>query len=286
MASSPSEIYVAHHDLIERSIASVCRRQCLRDADAEDFAGIVRLHLIDNDYAVLRRFEGRSSLSSYLAVVITRQFQDWRNARWGKWRSSAEARRLGDVAVRLETLTVRDGLSMDEAHEVLRTHHDARETRAELEALFARFPVRHKRRLVDDDAMETMAATIGAADAHVVATEARDAASRAAAALTAAITGLPPQDRLILKMRFESGYAVADIAKALHLEAKPLYRRIERMLLTLRGTLEHAGLTRESVATVLNDYGFDALESASTTADIRLFPGARAGHPQPGGQHD
>ena len=58
------------------------------------------------------------------------------------------------------------------------------------------------------------------------------------------------------------------------------------MLLTLRGTLEHAGLTRESVATVLNDFGFDALESAPNTADIRVFPGARAGHPQPGGQHD
>jgi RNA polymerase sigma factor for flagellar operon FliA len=285
MVSSPSELYVAHHQIIERTIASVCRRQCLRDADAEDFAGIVRLHLIEHDYAVLRRFEGRSSLASYLAVVITRQFQDWRNARWGKWRSSAEAKRLGDVAVRLELLTVRDGLTLDEAHEILRTHHGIHESRAQLEALCGRFPVRHKRRFVDDEDMETVAATAGAADAGIVASEARDAASRAATQLARAIDGLPFQDRLVLKMRFESGYTVADIAKALHLDAKPLYRRIERMLSTLRDALEDAGLTRESVAAALDDYGFDALASGPQSAEIRVFPATPAG-PLPGGQHD
>ena len=285
MVTSPSELYVAHHQVIERTIVSVCRRQCLRDADAEDFAGVVRLHLLENDYAVLRRFEGRSSMASYLTVVITRQFQDWRNARWGKWRSSAEARRLGDVAVRLEILTVRDGLTMDEAHEMLRTHHGIHESRAQLETLCARFPVRHKRRFVDDEAMDTLAATAGAADAGVVASEARHAASRAATQLAEAIDGLPSQDRLVLKMRFESGYTVADIAKVLQLDAKPLYRRIERMLSTLRDTLERAGLTRESVAAALNDYGFDALASGSSSAEIRVFPAALAG-PHAGGQHD
>ena len=41
--------------------------------------------------------------------------QDWRNARWGKWRPSAEARRQGALATHLERLMRRDGLTFEEA---------------------------------------------------------------------------------------------------------------------------------------------------------------------------
>src|SRR4029079_5287918 len=133
-------IYLAHRELIDRAIWSVCRRHGLSGADADDFAGGVRLHLIEDDYAVLRRFEQRSSLQTYLLAVITHCFQDFRNARWGKWRPSAEARRLGPLAVRLETMTVRDGLTLDEAYETLRTHFNLTESRQAIEVMAARFP--------------------------------------------------------------------------------------------------------------------------------------------------
>lgn len=254
---APHELYVANADLIERTIASVCRRHHLFGADAEDLAGVVRLHLIEDNYAVLRRFEGRSSLTSFLVVVITRQFQDWRNARWGKWRPSAEAKRMGDTAVRLETLTVRDGMSLDEAHEVLRTHYHVRDSRSALEAMAERFPVRHKRMFVDDSAMEMMAAPSADAEALALASESAVAAQQASAALADVLRALPPQDRLILKMRFKDNQQVSEIAKALHLEAKPLYRRFDKLLQSLRTSLEEAGLTAESMATALAGHGFD-----------------------------
>lgn len=269
--SAPYELYVANIDLIERTIASVCRRQQLFGADAEDFAGIVRLHLIEDNYAVLRQFEGRSSLVSYLTVVITRQFQDWRNSRWGKWRPSVEARRLGETAVRLETLTVRDGMSLDEAHEVLRTHYHVRDSRAALEVMAQRFPVRHKRLFVDDSAMEMMAAPAADAEALARAAESAAVAQEASAALADALRTLPPQDRLILKMRFRDNQQVAEIAKSLQVEAKPLYRRFEKLLQSLRASLEEAGLTAERIATALADHGFDHREMARTESagDVR-----------------
>lgn len=250
-------MYVSNAELIERSIRAVCRRHSLFGADAEDFAGIVRIHLISNNYAVLRQFQGRSSLSSYLSVVITRQFQDWRNARWGKWRSSAEAKRLGDTAVRLEILTVRDGLTLDEAHEVLRTHYQLRDSRAALEALSARFPVRHRRVMVDDSAMEVMAACEISAEERAVGAELSSTAARASTALGRSLKSLPPQDQLILRMRFHDNVPIADIAKALHLEAKPLYRRIDKLLATLRTSLEATGLTSKIVTEALDAHGFD-----------------------------
>jgi len=271
MSSASHEIYLAHSDLIERAIATVCRRHHLYGADAEDLASTVRLHLVVGDYAVLRQFQGRSSLPSYLIVVITRQFQDWRNARWGKWRPSAEAKRLGDLAVRLETLTVRDGCSLDDAHELLRTHHHITESREALELLAVRFPQRYKRSFVNDDVVETIASPAGTAEDDVIAGEAAASARRASDALGGAMRSLPAQDRLILTMKFEDNCSIADIARALRLESKPLYRHMEKLLAALRLALEAQGLTAEDLAVAWSRRGFDALGTRETWGEVRPF---------------
>jgi RNA polymerase sigma factor (sigma-70 family) len=285
MVAAAEEIYLSNADLIERALAMVCRRHGLYGADAEDFASTARLHLIENDYAVLRQFQGRSSLPSYLVVVITRQFQDWRNARWGKWRPSAEAKRLGETAVRLETLTVRDGLTIDEAYEVLRTHHKISVTRAELESMAARFPVRHKKSFVDEEAMSALPSSDRGGEESAMSKEAERTARRAAIALTASLRQLPPQDRLILKMRFEDSCPVARIADALQLEQKPLYRRIDRLLFGLRRTLESEGVKADELVEAWAQRGFDMLDQEKL-GEVRPF--SRSG-PSPaltGGHHD
>jgi DNA-directed RNA polymerase specialized sigma24 family protein len=62
---------------------------------------------------------------------------------------------------------------------------------------------------------------------------------------------LPPQDRLILKMRFGQGFNVAEIAATLHLPQKPLYRRIDAILGALRKRLEGEGMRASEVAELL-----------------------------------
>ena len=286
MASASHETYLANADLIERALASVCRRHGLYGADAEDFSSSARLHLIKDDSAILRKFEARSSLSTYLIVVITRQFQDWRNARWGKWRPSAEAKRLGETAVRLETLTTRDGLSLDEAYEVLRTRHQIPDTRAAVETMAARLPVRHKRTFVSDDVVETLPATTETGEDAVIALEAAATARRASDALTAATRQLPAQDRLILKMRFQDGCQIADIARALRLEAKPLYRRLEKLLTELRQTLVAGGLTAADLTVAWSRQGFDALDQPESGAEVRPFSRSGKAPAMTGGQRD
>jgi RNA polymerase sigma-70 factor (ECF subfamily) len=44
----------------------------LSEADTEDIAAEILLAIVDNDYAVLRRFKGNSSLPTYLTVVARR----------------------------------------------------------------------------------------------------------------------------------------------------------------------------------------------------------------------
>src|SRR5436190_23742802 len=113
------ELFLANLGLVDRIVAFVCRRNHYRDDEAEDLAGHVRLKLIENDYAILRKFEGRSSFSTYLTTVIQRLSFQYRVQMWGKWRPSAEAQRIGEAGITLERLMTRDGLTFHEALETL-----------------------------------------------------------------------------------------------------------------------------------------------------------------------
>jgi len=114
---------------IERITRFVARRNRLSPADAEDFCSEVNVALIENDYAALGSYQGRSSLPTYLSTVIQRRFLDFRRKAWGKWRSSAEALRRGPLAERMERLLYRDGLTFEQAVETLRTNFACAEDR-------------------------------------------------------------------------------------------------------------------------------------------------------------
>ena len=119
--TSPSVDYeallVAHLPLIDSVVRAVAHRYWLSADETDDLGGDIRLKLVENDHDVLRKFEGRSSLRTYLMTVVLRHVLDQRNARWGKWRPSVLARQLGPIAILLDQLLTRDGLSFDEAVE-------------------------------------------------------------------------------------------------------------------------------------------------------------------------
>src|ERR1051325_11449255 len=71
---------------IEKTIGVLARRQGFRGAEADDLASWIKLRLIEQDYAVFRKFRGESSISTYLTVVITTLVQDYKVQLWGRWR--------------------------------------------------------------------------------------------------------------------------------------------------------------------------------------------------------
>ena len=269
-------IYLANRTAIEQAIRNVCRRQRLSAADGEEFASVVHLRLITDEYAVLRKFEGRSSLRTYLITVVTHVYLDWRNARWGKWRPSEGAKRKGALAVQLERLLTRDGLGFEEACEVLRTNHGVTETRESLETVAAALTPRAPRRFVAEDTLNDYPDTAGFPDAVLEQREAAAAARGAVALLSEATARLPPEDHLILKMRFHDGFSIADIARFLNLDQKGLYRRIDRLLADLRTSLQGAGLTDESAMFAIEQGGFAVIDDPADErqefpGEVRLF---------------
>ena len=68
---SAQDPYLAHQDLIERALTFVCNRHRLRREDAEDFSSAFRLHLMEDDYRIIRLFRGASSMQTYLGTEVT-----------------------------------------------------------------------------------------------------------------------------------------------------------------------------------------------------------------------
>ena len=230
------DLFTTHLPTIEWAIRRTCRRNCLREEEAEDFASSVRLKLLEDDCAVLRKFKGDAKLSTFLVTVVQHLFQDYRIAKWGKWRPSAAAKRAGAVAVQLEILTVRDGMDFDQAVETLQRNFGVEETAAELAEIAGRLPPRVPRRFEGEEALERAAVTAAGADAEgaLLDGEREATARRVEAALGEALAELPAEDRLLLKMRFEDGFQVSRIATVLGQRQRQLYSRCERLVKELR----------------------------------------------------
>jgi RNA polymerase sigma factor (sigma-70 family) len=233
-----------HLGLVEKAIKFTVRRHRLQGDEAEEFAAVVRLRLIEDDYAILRKFKGRSSMQTFLFVVIQRMFQDWLIARHGRWRASAEARRLGPIAMRLEKLMGYDRLSFAEAANVLRLDARLNPTERELEDLATRLDIHHRRRFLGEQGLEQAAAPASAPDTAIIA---REQASHALSALNQTLAGLVEDELSLIRLRFVDQLSLADIARRRRIDAKALYRQFERLLDRLRAALQAAGISFESV---------------------------------------
>jgi RNA polymerase sigma factor for flagellar operon FliA len=251
---TPEETYLEHLRTIKRIAAFVARRNHLEAADAEDFVQEVCLRLIEDDYAIIRKFECRSKFETYLTTVITRLFYQCRVEQWGKWRPSAEAKRLGEKAITLERLLSREGFTLSEAIRMLTTPKNSPYTVAELEAIHLRLPPRSPRPIIVSEDVVPDVTTVEP-DAH----ERMEAADRARAKeeavrkLDEVIEGMAAEDQLILKLRFWHGRRVPEIARALTLDQKKLYKRLERLFLELRREMKAAGCDDAVVSDVLWD---------------------------------
>lgn len=256
--SSAERLLVGNLDLVERLVRFVCRNK-LDAAEAEEFSAWVKLRLVENHYAILRKFQGRCSLPTYLTIVIRRLFSDYQIHLHGKWHTSAAAEKLGPVAVQLERLLHRDRKPLDEAIAIVSTQ-DGAPSPSELEQLATELPARrpHPVRVSPDDVASQLAVSSDA-ESRVMAADRQQTANKVMRVLAKSLAALPPDDQALLRMRYAQDMTVAEIARMLQVEQKPLYRRIEAIKKDLRKQLINGGIKPEDVADIVgrNDTRLD-----------------------------
>ncbi|HEY6136963.1 MAG TPA: sigma-70 family RNA polymerase sigma factor [Thermoanaerobaculia bacterium] len=246
---SGAELFRANLALIDRVIARVCAKNRLLGPDADDFASEVRLELMADDYAVLRSWEGRSSLATFLTIVVQRLLINARVRERGRWHASHEAQRMGRAAVELERLVQRDGRSLDEAIPIVQSVEPGL-THDEVAAMAGRLPPRAPRPVavaVDPDLLPAQES----AETRAMAAETQRISARASDVVRRTLAAMPLEDRVILRLRFGRGMTVADVARMMQTEQRPLYRRIEASLRRLRTALAEAGIDGATAAELI-----------------------------------
>jgi RNA polymerase sigma factor (sigma-70 family) len=249
---SPDDLYSANADLIERVLERSCRAHRLPADTADEFRSWARLRLFDHDQAILRKFGGRSTLRTFLLTVVERLFLDWRNHEWGKWRPSNQARRLGDLAIELEKLVLRDHYTVHEAVQTLVARGLA-SSELECERLWARLPRRPRRQRVEEEQLAGLPAPGRASDA-VEEAERRAQETVLVEALERVILALPAGDQIVLRLRFWSGFKISRIAELIGEDPKALYRRFDRACVELKLRLDAEGVRVEDVAGLLGTF--------------------------------
>lgn len=234
---------------ITRVVRKVCTRHRVQSDDACEIVSALLLKVIDNDYAVIRQFDGRSDFRTYMYTVAHRFVLDYRNSQWGKWRPSAEARRIGRAAILLERFIIRDGFTAREAVESVSTTLALQS--AEVSALADRLRLRVPARRAFEREIASQSPVMRAADAFVQRTEACAGADRVRTALAAALATLGSDDRGLLRLRFARGLSIARIAALARVDQKRLYRRFDSILHRLRQRLAKEGIERADLFNVV-----------------------------------
>jgi RNA polymerase sigma factor (sigma-70 family) len=227
------ELLTAHYPLIQRMLKRVARARRLSQEAADELRSLLHLKLLENDCFVLRKFAGRSSLETYLTTVTTRIHLDQQMAAWGRWRPSMRARRQGATAIRLERLIARDGLTVGQAIQVLRSDHRVTEVPRVLEQMALTVSSRRRARVCGHAALETlpdasMPCVLPSSDAE------RTAGTQMRRALARALVSLSSGDRQLLRLRYRNGWTIARVAQEVGLGQKRAYREFERVHGALR----------------------------------------------------
>lgn len=241
----PSHLLLKELPLVEKIVSAICRRNGMNPDATEEFASVVKLALVDEDYAIIRAFQGRSRFSTYIAAVVRRLLIDYQRHNLGKWHDSAEAVRQGEKGIAVERAMLRDGRSAEETLEHLRKQHPDI-TRGEIEAIVARLPPRVRRRMVDLEEAGAVAAPTAADERVHSAT-----GEHISRIVCAFIDDLPVEDQLLFRLRFDSDMSVAQIGRSLHLEQQGLYRRLYKHFSALREKLIRAGIDSRAVEEVI-----------------------------------
>lgn len=250
----PKAAFLANLELVDALSISIARRNGCDGDEVDDFVAIVRSRLVENDYAIWRKHRGKSSLRAFLSVVIANLFRDHRIAQWGKWRPSAHARRHGHTGVALDRLIRRDGASIDLAVKAIASRDDCALDERALRQIAADLPQKKDRRPQRLEDAPSLATTATAEDG-LQSKETARLRERVIGAVREVLDTLPEEDQTILRLLFWENHSVAQVARTLRVEARPLYRKIKRRYGDLEDRLDKRGVDASAVTTLLNAPG-------------------------------
>lgn len=248
----PESLFLSHLKWVERTAVFVARKHGYGSEDADDFCSHTKIKLLEDDYAVFRKFRSRSSLRLYLKTVIHRLYIDYEIAQRGKWRPSTTAQNLGPVAVQLEELLHWKHHSFEEAFEILNTRHGGTVHRNDLLDIAGKLPKRWGRTTIQFVPLSRSSDPEATAGKGSDGSQGSETARVLGDVLSQAISQLSGSDRLMLRMRFQDDFTFEEIARFVKKKKMQVYGRLRKILADLQEELVSQGISTTEVQEVLN----------------------------------
>ena len=129
------------------------------------------------------------------------------------------------------------------------------ESRDTLYLVSLKLPLRSQHQAASSDGREPI--DPASASSPVEQAERQALARRICLVLRRVIAALPARDRILMRLHFERGLSIADVARSLGEDQKALYRRRDALLKQLRAELEAEGIRREDVGELLSEVDWD-----------------------------
>ncbi|WP_448874279.1 hypothetical protein [Desulfobulbus propionicus] len=240
-----------------------------REELAEEAALFVMDKLAEEDWRRLRAFTGQSTLTTYIGALSLRLLEDFARIRFGRVKPPSWVQRLGGIWETLFRLLCLERYTPAEAMEILATRQACSASVAEQAAfhLLGKIPHCGSHRGEQVELTEDLAA----GEAHDEGTQPerqweREEREQCLTALGSIVfddhgdivhttrlldmvlkadISLEPRDRLLLKLCFRDGVAVAQAGRMLGWNRHQVHGRLRRLLQRLRRDLADAGLDRE-----------------------------------------
>ena len=247
----PEALFLQHLEFIDRTARSVARRHGYESEDAHDFCSHVKIKLLEDNYAVFRKYQGRSSLTLYLRTVIHRLYIDHEIAQKGKWRPSTTAQRMGPIAVELEQLLYWKHHTLEEAYQILNSKQGIELERDSLYEIAQKLPRRRGKTSVQYLPLDDMRVPEPAAQRDAPDPETEQKAKHLARIVKGFVERLSGADRLMLKMRFQDDFTFEEIARFVKEKKLQVYWRLRRILVALQEELRANSLSKTEVRNIL-----------------------------------
>jgi RNA polymerase sigma factor (sigma-70 family) len=251
-AEQPQLWLEAHYPEVETLSQKLCQQKRIWGEEAEDFQSLVRLHLVERDYAVVRELAQAHSLQTYLYAVFSRLLVDFIRQSKGRFRPSRKAEGLGETAVLLERLVLQQRLSLEEAYQTLIINHRLLLTRSEFLELCQQLQLDRLPPVISQLEHDPPAPSLTEEGGFLTP---RVLLEPVLEGLDVLKEGLSPEDQLLLEWRFRHQRSVSEIARLLKLPRHQAERSLNRVLLKLKEHLEAQGHPEEFVRPVLRLLG-------------------------------
>ena len=229
--------------------------------EADELLNELLDHLKADDYRVLRQFQGKAKLTTYLTTAISNLVIDLVRKKKGRSRAKERAREMGEVAAHLYDAVYCRDYSLGEAQGFLQATWGITAGHAELGVMLERMRGRESyqtpaeicqgwphsgKEIMTRDGMETSLADPARSAEQMLADDQRERSARHV--LEAVLKELSGEERLILSLRFpkddlEEPKANREIAQMLQLTEKAVDNRIRRILKHCRQMILAQGLS-------------------------------------------